>query len=146
MIKNIAEVNSQLNNLKRFAPCCLTEVKTQLYHQGVVNMSDIKRFKDIPEFKRETLEGDIVPIEDILNKELVIYNYVLNDSFTFENKFAIIQASLGDEVSEKKFTFSCGGGLIIKYLEVARKNNRFPFITTLTQKLGKSGNNYYVLE
>jgi len=109
-------------------------------------MSDIRRFKDIPEFKRETLEGDIVPIEDILNKELVIYNYALNDSFTFESKFAIIQASLGDEVSEKKFTFSCGGGLIIKYLEVARKNNRFPFITTLTQKLGKSGNNYYVLE
>jgi hypothetical protein len=109
-------------------------------------MSDIRRFKDIPEFKRETLEGDIVPIEDILNKEIVIYNYVLNDSFTFDTKFAIIQASLGDIESKKKFTFSCGGGLIIKYLEMARKNNRLPFIATITQKSGKSGNDYYVLE
>ena len=127
-------------------PCCLTEVKNQLYHQGVVNMSDIKRFKDIPEFQKETLEGEQLSIGEILNQELVIYKYVLNDSFTFDTKFATIQASIGDEISNKKITFNCGGALIMKYLELAKKNNRFPFIATLTLKPSKSGNDYYVLE
>lgn len=105
-----------------------------------------KKFKDIPEFKKETLEGEITPIEDVLNKEIVIYDFTINDSFTFDSKFAVIQASFGDEISDKKFTFSCSGGLVLRCLDTAKKNSRLPFITTITTKQGKSGNSYYIFE
>jgi len=108
-------------------------------------MSEIRRFKDIPEFKRESLEGEIITVNDVLDKEIIIYNFISQESFIFDSDFAIVQMAYPEKPDEK-FTFTCGGGLILKYLKMAREKNRFPFITTIKKQTGKSGNEYYILE
>ena len=108
-------------------------------------MSIFREFKDIPEFKKEILEGELREIESLIGQRITIWKCVINKSFTFESEFATIQASILG--TEEKFIFNCGGGLIMKYLRIAKEKKYFPFNTTISKLLSeRSGNEYYVLE
>lgn len=108
-------------------------------------MSVFREFKDIPDFKREVLEGELRDINTLIGERITIWACVINKSFTYESEFATIQASLLN--NEEKFIFNCSGGLVLKYLRIAKEKKYFPFNTTISKlKAKNSENEYYVLE
>jgi formylmethanofuran:tetrahydromethanopterin formyltransferase len=78
-------------------------------------------------------EGDKIKISKILNKEIVVHDYKIEDSKIFKDrgtgKCLHLQISINDE---KHIVFTSSGGLIEAIQQVS--GNLFPFTTTIIEE------------
>ncbi len=73
--------------------------------------------------------GDKIKISKILNREIVVHHFVIDDSKHFTGKCLKLQISLNDN---KHVLFTGSNGLIEGIVQVP--DNAFPFVTTIIEK------------
>lgn len=93
----------------------------------------MKRFKDFG--KNNTLEGDKIKIEKVLNTEIIILGYDINPSKHNDGKYLTLQLEINNE---KRVLFT-GSEVLIDQLETYK--DEIPFLTVIK----KINNKYYSL-
>lgn len=73
--------------------------------------------------------GDKIKIQRILNREIIVHHYVIDDSKVFKGKCLKMQISLNDNMH---VLFTGSNGLIEGITQVP--DNAFPFETTIIEK------------
>ena len=99
-------------------------------------MRDIEDLLPTP----ETLQGDKVVKEDLLDKVINIKDFITLPSKYHDNEeFAVIQA----EVDGKTVTFAGTKAISDKVMRIGREN--LPYMAKVVQKTSKAGNKYFDL-
>ena len=73
--------------------------------------------------------GDKIKIQKILNREIVVHHYVIDDSKHFKGKCLQVQISINNN---KHVLFTGSNGLIEGIRQVA--DDSFPFTTTIVEE------------
>ena len=108
-----------------------------------MDIKDIKRFKDL--YKKESLKGTKVDLDNVIGKDIVIKKVLIQKSFSYGTDFAVIQYQLVNDETDALWTTTCGGRAIVGYLKDALEKNYLPFIAKIVMKEGKEGH-YYLFE
>ena len=90
----------------------------------------MKQFKDFgikPSIK--SLVGDKIKMDRILNREIVVYDYRLEDSKYADSKCLYLQIS----ISETKHVVFTGSSVLIETIKQVPKSD-FPFETTIVKE------------
>jgi hypothetical protein len=73
--------------------------------------------------------GDKIKMQKILNREITVHHYIINDSKVFKGKCLKMQITLSDT---KHVLFTGANGLIEAIIQVP--DNSFPFSTTIIEE------------
>ena len=85
----------------------------------------MKRFSDFAE--EQTLDGDKVKLDDVLNKEIVVTGYVVTKSKYKSSGDMCLKLQF--EVDSARYILFTGSNVIINQIE--RYHDEIPFITTI---------------
>lgn len=85
----------------------------------------MKRFSDFAE--EQTLDGDKVKLDDVLNKEIVVTGYVVTKSKYKSSGDMCLKLQF--EVDDARYILFTGSNVLINQIE--RYHDEIPFITTI---------------
>lgn len=85
----------------------------------------MKRFSDFAE--EQTLDGDKVKLDDVLNKEIVVTGYVITKSKYKSSGDMCLKLQF--EVDGARYILFTGSNVLINQIE--RYHDEIPFITTI---------------
>lgn len=92
----------------------------------------MKQFKDFGiKPTLQSLVGEKIKIDRILNREITVYDYRLEDSKFGKNNSKCLYMQIG--VGEEKRVVFTGSKALIETIEQVPKNE-FPFVTTITKE------------
>lgn len=106
----------------------------------------MQRFGEV--FKQEKAFPEVekrLTVEELLNREIIVYDVRKYYSNKFDRDFVIILASFPIE-QEEKFTFVTGSEVVMRKTLEAKERKLLPLSGQLKRVVGKNGNKYLDIE